>query len=407
MQNLFTVLVQTIKSRWAGLVSKLKLLTNWNFIRTKIIAKIRDFFYSFLNLKPRNKNDYITVFGWMISRRLVHAMIIVIGVLSIYYIASETSIFKQFGQNGGIKTYKYDSVRLRLVSDNVRITGKSGYLAYEGQVEKGYVTGKGTLYSKEGNVVYEGDFVNNKYEGQGLLNYPSGNTMYTGQFHDNLFDGEGTLYREDGTFEYIGEFDLGEKNGKGVLYDNGENEIYSGAFSSDSIVYSELLGKTVQEAADYYKGSQVLYQMDDDIAVYMKQIEGVYYGKGEEDSLDDSIKIESVYVLKDYFGYGNTNIDTITKLKSILGDPIYEGNSTVVFPEVVCINKLNESENSLSGRVTVSTTELYSDVIEVNEFDNKYVVYIYSFRRGDLIYSFVCKGQGEYFDFYYVSAADA
>lgn len=406
MQNLLTVLVQTIKSRWAGLVSKLKLLTNWNFIRTKIIAKIRDFFYSMLNFKPRNKNDYVTIFGWMISRRLVHAMIIVVGVLSIYYIASETSIFKQFGSNGGIKTYSYDSIRLRLVDDKVRITAKDGYVAYEGQVAKGYVTGEGTLYDENGTIVYTGSFENNKYEGQGYLNYPSGNIKYSGQFHDNLFHGEGTLFREDGTYDYIGDFEMGYKNGKGVLYDNGENEIYVGGFSSDSIVYSELLGKTVQQAAECYKGTQILYQMDEDIAVYMKQIDGVYYGKSDTDSLDDDIKIESVYVLQDYFCYGNTVIDTITDLKGVFGNPIYEGNSAVIFPEVVCINKLCETTNVLNGRVDVTTTELFTDVIDVENFDNTYVVYIYSFRRGDLVYSFVCPGKAEYFAFYYVSPAE-
>ncbi|MCR5100703.1 MAG: hypothetical protein K6B41_05015 [Butyrivibrio sp.] len=405
MQNLLSVLVQTIKSRWASVTSKLKLFTSWNFIRTRIIAKIRDFFYNMLNLKPRNKNDYITVFGWMISKRLVHAFVIVVGVISLYYIASETKIFSQFGSNGGIKTYKYNSVRLRTVSDKVRITGKSGYLAYEGQVEKGYVTGQGTLYGVEGNVVYEGAFENNKYEGAGVLNYANGSTEYQGNFHNNLYEGEGTLYREDGTFEYIGEFSQGLKNGKGILYDNGENEIYSGTFSSDNIVYSELLGKGVSEVGQYYKGSQVLYEMNDDIAVYMEDINGVYYGTIDEDALDDETHVEDVYVLQDHFCYGNETIDTITGLKQVFGYPVYEGNSSVIFPEAICINKLSETGNVLNGRVKMSSSDVFSDVVEVDDFDTGYVIYIYTFKRGDLLYSFVCNGQSDSFQFYYVSAA--
>ncbi len=126
MENLLSVLLQTVKSRWASVTSRIKLFTSWNFIRTRIIAKIRDFFYSMLDMKPRNKNDYYTIAGWMISRRLVRAVVVVIGVVSLYYIASETKIFSKFADNGGVKTYKYNSIRLRTVEDQVRITGKSG-----------------------------------------------------------------------------------------------------------------------------------------------------------------------------------------------------------------------------------------------------------------------------------------
>ncbi len=405
MQNLLSVLVQTIKSRWASITSKLKLFTSWNFIRTRIIAKIRDFFYNMLDMKPRNKNDYYTIGGWMISRRLVQALVVVIGVISIYYIASETKIFSKFGDNGGVKTYKYNSIRLRTVEDRVRITGKSGYLAYEGQVADGYVTGQGTLYDINGNVVYEGAFEHNKYEGAGTLNYPSGNAHYQGNFHNNEFEGEGTLFREDGTYEYIGAFGAGKKNGKGVLYDNGENEIYSGTFSSDSIVYSELLGKSASELSEFYKGKQILYQMDDTISVYMSDINGLYYGSVDSEALDDEISVQNVYVLQDYFCYGNDTIDTITGLEKVFGAPIYAGNSAVVFPEVVCINKLNETKHALNGRVEVDENDIFSDVVEVSDFDSRYVVFIYSFQRGDLIYSFVCNGQSDYFEFYYVSAA--
>ena len=405
MQILLNVLLQTIKSRWAGITSRIKLFTSWNFIRTRIISRIRDFFYNMFNMKPRNKDDYHTIFGWMISKRLVNAIIVVIGVISLYYIVSESSVFSGFRDNGGIKTYKYNSVRLRTVKDRVRITGKSGYLAYEGDVADGYVTGQGTLFGLEGNTVYEGAFENNKYEGSGTLNYPDGSTRYQGSFHNNLFEGDGILYREDGTFEYTGEFSQGMKNGKGTLFDNGENAVYEGSFSSDDIVYSELLGKSAGEVGSFYKGDQVLYQMNDDITVYMKDIDGVYFGSAQDEALDDDLKVEDVYVLRDYFNFGNDSIETITGLSQVMGDPFYEGNSSVIFPEVVCINKLNEKGSALNGRVEVESEAPFDDVINIQSFDSGYIVYIYSFKRGDLIYSFVCNGQSDHFDFYYVSAA--
>ncbi|MBQ7424912.1 MAG: hypothetical protein IJV21_01455, partial [Lachnospiraceae bacterium] len=202
--GLLGILISTIKSRMTGLVTKFKLYTNWNFIRTKIISKIRDFFTSMLGVKPRNKDDYYTIGRWMFSKRLMYALVIIIGVVSIWYIASETTLFRNFSEDG-IQTYKYNSLRLRTAKGHVKITAKSGYLAYDGNVEGGYVVGNGTLYNKEGTVVYTGTFDQNKYEGIGTLNYDSGALCYKGGFHENLYDGTGTLYRQDGTREYDGE----------------------------------------------------------------------------------------------------------------------------------------------------------------------------------------------------------
>ena len=69
------------------------------------------------------------------------------------------------------------------------------------------------------------------------------------------------------------------------------------------------------------------------------------------------------------------------------------------------INKLNEKQSALFGKVDMDMDQTFSDVAEVNSFDRKYVVYIYSFRRGDVMYSFVCKEKGADFDFYYITGA--
>ena len=59
--DLLSILIQTIKSKMTGLVTKFRLYTNWNFIKTKIFTKIRDFFSNLLGVKPRNKYDYFTI----------------------------------------------------------------------------------------------------------------------------------------------------------------------------------------------------------------------------------------------------------------------------------------------------------------------------------------------------------
>ncbi len=404
--GLLTVLIQTIRSKMTGLVTKFRLFTNWNFIKTKIFGKLRDFFASLLGFKPRNKDDYFTIGRWMFSKRLLYALVIIIGVLSIWYISTETTMFKHF-DDGGIRTYKYDSLRLRTAKGHVKINAKSGYLAYDGNVDSGYVEGEGTLYNKDGAIVYSGNFSQNKYEGEGTKNYDTGVMEYRGTFHENLYEGKGTLYREDGTTEYVGDFSQGMKNGQGILYDRGENELYAGTFSGDSIVYSEFLGKSVSEIADCYKGKRELFTASNESVLLMTGINALYHAVSDMESLDESEIIDSVYVLSDSFSYGNTEAETVEELKSLFGDPVYEGNTEVIFPEAIAINKINSERSILSGRVEMDTEKVFSDVTEVNSFNRNYVIYVYSFRKGDNIYSFVTNGTNSRFEFYYITGTES
>ncbi len=402
--GLLGILIQTIKSRMTGLVTKFKLYTNWNFIRTKIVAKIRDFFASMLGVKPRDKDDYYTIGRWMFSKRLIYALVIIVGVVSIWYITTETSIFRNFSEDG-IRTYKYNAFRLRTAKGHVKITGKSGYVAYDGNVEGGYVTGDGTLYNKEGNVVYTGTFDQNKYEGLGNLNYEDGNPKYIGNFHENQFEGDGTLYRQDGSRAYSGAFSRGVFHGQGTLYDTGENEIYTGAFAMGSIVYSELLGKSVSEVSQCYKGHRDLYTTTTESVAYMDGINALYHAVSDSEALDDEETVDSVYVLSDVCVLGGETLDTVSEIEEALGEPYYEGNSNVILPEAIAINTLKNTKTTFLDRVDMDLTQEFSDVAEVNSFDRDQVVYIYSFRRGDVMYSFVCKEESDYFEFYYLTGA--
>ena len=403
--GLLSILIQTIKSRMTGLVTKFKLYTNWNFIKTKIIARIRDFFANLLGVKPRNKDDYYTIGRWMFSKRLLYALVIIVGVVSIWYITTETSLFKHFSEDG-IRTYKYNAFRLRTAKGHVKITGKSGYVAYDGNVENGYVTGDGTLYNKEGNVVYTGTFNQNKYEGLGNLNYEDGTPQYKGNFHENLFEGDGTLYRADGSRVYSGEFSRGLFHGEGTLFDTGENEVYTGTFAVGSIVYSELLGKSVSEVAQAYKGHSDLYTTPTESVAYMNGINAIYHAVSDQEALDDEEAVDSVYVLSDVCNMGGEALDTISDVEDVLGEPYYEGNSNVVLPEAIAINTLKSTNASTTfDKVDMDLNQEFSDVAEVNGFDREYVVYIYSFRRGDVMYNFVCREKGDIFEFYYLTGA--
>ena len=402
--NLFNVLFSTIKGRFVAIVARLRLWTSWSFIRARVIGGIRDFFFRLLDVKPKNKNDYYTIFGWMISKRLAYAVVVIIGVLSLWYITATTKIFDKLTQNGGMRTYSYNSILLRLAKDKVRIKAKSGYLAYEGEVSKGYCTGEGKLYSPKEVLLYSGTFLKNRYEGQGSQYYDTWILHYRGNFHDNLYDGQGVLYREDGSEEYEGNFFSGMKEGAGKLVDSGNNPVYEGTFASDRIVYSELLGKSAEEIRSMYFGDQVLYEESSDIGsdavVYMRDIGALYLSQSDGSATDDSQKATSVIVMSNTFRSGASEARDVSDLNEMFGEPEYEGNSAAILPEAIAINLMNEKKQVLNGRIDMDTTEVYSDDIMVNSFAQDYTVYVYTYKRGGLVYSFVCRDKGGSFAFY-------
>ena len=395
-----------MKAKITPLVTKFRQITSGNFIRTRLISKIRQFFVMIFDVRPKNKKDYYEVFGWLVSKKLAYAVVVVIGVLSMIYLVSIRSMYLPQKQEGGIKTYDYNDVMLRFAKGNVRILGKSGYLAYEGEVEKGGVTGYGNLYGVDGTLLYQGNFEQNQYEGSGVQYYADGTMHYKGNFSGNLYEGNGKLYRENGTLAYDGEFARGMKEGTGKLYAAGDKPVYEGSFSRDQLVYSALLGKTTAEVAQAYSGSRVIYRNDNEFTVLMPDIQALYVGVTDEESLEDQVMVDSVYVLKDTITLGNRQCTTISELREVFGDEVYDGNSIVTLPEAVAINTLNQQKQTMNGSVEMETTDEYTDVITVNGIQEDYPVYLYSFRKDGLLYTFVCNDKNDTFSFYSIMSEE-
>lgn len=400
------MLLASIKAKITPLVTKFRQITSENFIRTRVIAKIREFFVLLFDVRPKNKKDYYEVFGWLISKKLAYAIVVVIGVLSMIYLVSIRSMYLPQKQTDGIKTYDYDDVMLRFAKGKVRIRGKSGYLAYEGDVEKGSVTGSGNLYGVDGTLLYQGEFAQNEYEGSGTQYYPDGTMHYKGAFSGNLYEGTGKLYRENGTLSYDGEFARGMKEGIGKLYAAGDKPVYEGSFSKDQLVYSALLGKSTAEVAQAYTGSRVIYRNDSDFTVLMPDIQALYIGVTDEANLEEQVMVDSIYVLKDSILIGDQECTTIKDLKAAFGEIVYEGNSIVTLPEAVAINYLNTKKQTMNGSVELETTDEYTDVITVNRIQDDYPVYLYSFRKDGLLYTFVCKDKNDTFSFYSIMSEE-
>lgn len=404
--NLIQVLLASMKAKITPLVTKFRQLTSENFIRTKLIAKIREFFIKIFDVRPKNKKDYYEVFGWLVSKRLAYAIVIVIGVLSMVYLVSIRSMYLPQKQEDGIKTYDYDDVMLRFAKGNVRIRGKSGYLAYQGNVEKGAVNGYGSLYGVDGTLLYQGSFADNEYEGSGTQYYADGTMHYKGEFSANLYEGTGKLYRENGTLAYDGEFSRGMKEGTGKLYGAGDKPIYEGSFSRDQLVYSALLGKSTAEVSEAYSGEDIIYQSDNEFTVLMPDIQALYVGVTDEENLEDKVMVESIYVLKNTITLGKYECTTIDDLREVFGDEVYDGNSIVTLPEAVAINYLNKQKQTLNGTVEMETTDEFTDAITVDQIQDDYPVYLYSFRRDGLLYTFVCGDRNDTFAFYSIMSEE-
>lgn len=406
--NIFSALLNSIKARFTPFITRIRMFFTWSFLQARIVSRIRIFFQSIFNVKPRHKKDYYTFGRWMVSKRLCFAIVIVSGTLALIYIYfAHINQYIQT-QDHSIKTYSYNSVLLKFAKGTVRIKGKSGYLAYEGDVKSGACEGPGKLFNPQGTMVYDGNFLNSKYEELGRRYYDDGTLWYNGNFHENLFSGEGKLYRKNASLEYTGEFLMNMKEGEGTLYDDSHNTLFSGRFTHDEIMYSDLLGKTASEMAEAYRGKMTMYGTSEERVRYMPDIDALTVEYGDPESVDAEYSVDMVYVLKDEFRVGNGIINSVTGLTQVLGTPTYEGTGRAILGELLAINKLNEKSDAvvLNGPAEIELNKVYTEYEEVESYQQDYEVYLHSYLRDGLIYTFVGEQGSDNFAFYYIIRQD-
>lgn len=402
MNSLFQGFLNALKARIVPLWTKIRLFTSPSYLKGEVLRRMIQFFRKMSDVRPRHKNDYYGFFGWLVSKRLAFLIVIAIGMVSAYYVTvvQPLSVFTEGGD--GVKTYSYRSVPLRFTDGKVRILGKSKYLAYEGNVEKGTATGMGILYRKDGSTVYEGQFEKNEFHGNGTSYYPTGQVQYTGAFQHNVYSGTGRLYRENGSLEYEGEFLEGVKEGAGTLYDSGSNKVFSGNFSKGNLLYGDFLGKSTAEAAKLYLGKKTVYTDEEYFVVDMEDISGILYGRLGEENLQDAVMVEGVYVLKDSFDFGREAYTNVAEIAQLMGDAVYEGNTYLTTPDAVGIHVLNRTRAALHGDVAGEWNAYLADAVTVGSYDSGYSVYIYTFVQEDMRYTFFCKDRSGSFAMYLI-----
>lgn len=403
MNQFFQMIISTIRYRYAAMTAKFRHWTNKEFVRAKFIVWFKMRLQSVLSVRPRDKKDYYTMLGFMVSRRLVHAVVIFAGLICFCYLWYVNPISFSDGEAIKRKTYTYNSFPLKFLDADVDITAKGGYVAYSGHVKGGYAEGLGELYNKEGALVYSGNFSKSKFHGTGMHYYDSGQLQYSGDFVNNIYEGNGKLYRENGMVYYVGEFMNGYPDGKGDLYNQASKLIYSGIFKRGDLVYTQLLGKTAREISEAYVGNQKIYFYEDKTMIALEEIGALYISKNHENSLEDSQTAESVYVIRDSIVIGENKIDRISQLKKLLGEPQYEGNSYVTFYDAIAVNWGCE-QGKISGiDIEIAYEKEYDEVIQVNTYDSQKLIYMYVYEIDGLNYTFMTKGYDDKFMMYVIA----
>lgn len=401
--NIVEILTTTIKAKLMPILNKLKLLTSKSFLKNKLLVRIRNFFFRLLDIRPRDEWDYYPFLGWLVSRRLAMAVVVIVSVFCVSFLWSSKPDHTK--NTHPYKAYKYNALMLKFATGKAQILGKSGYTAYIGDVEKGTVKGNGTLYGPQGNLVYDGEFDANAYNGMGKY-YENARLKYEGSFKDNLYEGEGRLYRGNETLWYEGSFHLGSMSGDGTLYDAFQKPVYRGRFQDDWIMYQDLIGKETEEVSQMYTGARQVITADSIYEVYMKDIDAIYFVDGAGNTLDQEITVKGVYVLKPQIYLNGTVIEDIPQIRESLGEPLYEGNTYLEAEDDIALNKMRELRGELvqykqSG---YKETPIYDDVSEVREFDKEYQSYIYMYESEGIVYTFFCKDKDAGFDFYRIEA---
>lgn len=405
MKRIFDTLFSALRAKATGLWNKIRLLFTLSFWQAKVISKLRQFFGSLFDVRPRDKRDYYPVFRWLVSKRLAYALVITLCVVCLLVLCMIGSGWIR--QDGGYPTYRYNALLLKFYEGNANVTADAGYVAYTGGVSKGAASGTGALYNANGDLVYEGSFAASKYNGQGTLYYPGQGVRYIGTFVDNLYDGTGKEFRQNGVVEYEGQYSRGKRMGAGKLYNASGSTIYTGSFRNGQIVYDELLGKTMAEAAQIYTGLQTLYETADESCIDMKEI-GIVCGLQDGSaSLEPEWTIHTVFIPAAEIEIDGTHCTTISEVSAQLGITEYEGESPLLLAEAVVINTLGEDSALRFPKISMQSENTFEEVVQVTGFDQTYPAYIHSFAQDGLLYTFYTSEEnGERFDFYAISLTE-
>ncbi len=401
MNSLINVLIASMKSKVTKYCTLFKRMSNISIIKSFIISKVKKFFVTLFDIKPKNRQDYYTFGSLMVSKKLAFSLVVILAVFSIYMVyLLQPDLFQISSSTSGNSTYHYDSFALRFKEGSVNILAEDKHLAYVGQVGSGACNGSGKLYRKDGSLLYSGAFVNSVFEGNGTAYYTSGTKEYVGEFAENLYHGTGVSYWESGSKQYDGEWQFGLKSGQGVLYNANGSQVFEGKFSADQLVYSQMAQQTTEDIADMYTGTTEIFVDGATFCVKMPDINAMYAADEAVTSLDDTRTVNSIYVLKDNFVVGDQVYTTISQIEDLLGEPLYEGLTYADMSDQIAILDLISNGNTAFVKPDLDVDYAYENAGTVVTQALDYQVFVYAFQYEELVYRFYCSKEGDNFAMY-------
>ncbi len=390
MNNLIKLLFSAMKRVTTAMTSPFRMmlvsiqrLFNINVITAKLISPLTRKIKELLAIRPKNKDDYHTIGGFLVYKKIFYTVILVMcaGVF-IYFSIYAQPIPTQYQDSAEAITtifYDYDDIKLSEFSGVANIRAADGKVIYIGDVDLGVITGSGRLYSRDGQLVYSGDFEDNLYSGDGVKYYSDGSILYEGEFASNLYNGagklydisgdvvyegsfkdgqyqgdgavfmdnkliyegtfskgdyhgNGTLYHLNGNVNYEGEFYSGQPQGQGTLYNNSGKALYTGMMYQGEINYESLLGATLEEIdASFYETPKIYYDENDSCFVYEQA--GVIISSDSRVMVDVWEKEQDVSNTGEgyYFLPGQYDYDTYTQEDTL---PDIGDEDTLIEPDI-------------------------------------------------------------------------
>lgn len=394
MKELLILLASTCRAKIMPLWIKLRMWTSPTFLKNRFLVKVRSFFAGLLDVRPRDKRDYYSVFRWLVSKRLAFALVIALGLGAAVYIGMTLPEgFLRRGAGESIPTYRYRSLPLKFISGTVNILDRRGRLSYTGEVSGGAASGEGVLYNAAGEMVYEGQFEHNRYNGSGTQYYRSGVVEYQGQFRDNSYDGVGNWYRPSGVLEYSGDYVMGVRTGHGTLYNSVGSQVFQGNFLNNEILYYDFLSRPVGEVPQLYSGALTVYQSEDESCAAMPEIGAVYSVKDGGNTLDNQWTVDQVFILRDELPLDGSRLTTIRQMTAAMGTPLYYGEAWVDLPEAVAWNLAAAARPDEMEPVSIDRENTLEDVVTVSGYDRDCQMYLYTFEKDGLLYTFYTLGE--------------
>ena len=110
--------------------------------------------------------------------------------------------------------------------------------------------------------------------------------------------------------------------------------------------------------------------------------------------------------MKDSFNTAEGPVKTFSSLAEYLGQPIYVGVSYATLPEILTVKKLNAATEGivLNGPADIDMVSVYTEYTEVSDYDDEYEVYLHTYHKDGLLYTFVTMQGLDTFSFYYIKA---